>query len=458
MSGYTRLGALLWDWEPFTKLDYETRNLWLALYTSASARRLIPGLWSGGIHVMAESACMQPDDVLRALDKLLERNMVEYDDRSRILRLTMLPDAGDWPASPNILKGWWNRFIGLPSCQVRDAHVATLRWMIDHGSRFKGGPNKTASVGLEEAWQETFGTIAVPATRRRGRRQMAESDTSTPVQPSLFQISAGPSSDQTAISVGASIVPNEGSYSTRSKPLSSDSMCVPDYQIDDVGDVTVGKKDSNDSNKNWTLRRGIEDLSKTSGVGVGVGGSSFSFSSFGGAGSGLKPSGDLEREVPGAPYPYQATSAGVSETPNPDPGAPVPATSTAPAHVPPRLTLVPPAPEPPFTDAEVFRALTGGDRSRAREGLQLAISATIAGLAENGQGLAEIALAGRFLAKKPRWLEGIGGDPGTRVSVWVAVPGALQAAIAEAQKHERDSAEMAAMVADARRTLGHVSA
>ena len=72
MSAFTRLGASLWDWEPWTDLRAQTRILWLALYTSAEAKRHVPGLWQGGIPTMADAARMPPDDVIAALVKKAE--------------------------------------------------------------------------------------------------------------------------------------------------------------------------------------------------------------------------------------------------------------------------------------------------------------------------------------------------------------------------------------------------
>jgi hypothetical protein len=194
VSGFTRLGCGLWNWEPWIALDPICRNLWLALYTSGEARRCVPGLFQGGIALIAEAARRPTEETIAALDRLLDAGMAEYDDRVRVLRLTApvpntpLPDAGEFPFNGNVVLGWWNKFITIPACAVRDAHVATLRWIIDAGaavptSKRRGG---RPSGELEEKWTATFKQISIPVARRRGVRRLMDEDTSTACQPSLF--------------------------------------------------------------------------------------------------------------------------------------------------------------------------------------------------------------------------------------------------------------------------------
>jgi hypothetical protein len=183
VTAFTRLGSGVWDWAPFVELDDTTRILWLALYTTAEAKRHAPGLWQGGIPTMADAARMRPDVVVDALDALLAREMVEYDPKTRVLRMTMLPDPGEYPSNGKVILSWWTRFRSVPECGVRDAHIPTLRWIIDTGARLSG---KGVTVHHENAWRDTFGAVPIPVPRRRGVRRLADSDTSTHIQPSLF--------------------------------------------------------------------------------------------------------------------------------------------------------------------------------------------------------------------------------------------------------------------------------
>lgn len=186
MSVYTKIGTGIWYWEPFAQLTEGAKLLWLVLFTSPESKRSVPGLWHGGIATMADAARMSSDDVLRHLDKLIEHELVEYDQRMRMLRFCMLPDAGESPTNGNTIRGWWRKFQSMPDCAVRNAHVPTLRWLMDQWAKENGKP---CSSNHEDAWAETFGNAALvqvpPPTKRRGQR-LADHDTSTAVQPSLF--------------------------------------------------------------------------------------------------------------------------------------------------------------------------------------------------------------------------------------------------------------------------------
>ncbi len=190
MTAFTRLGSAIWDWEPFTNLSSDARVLWLALFTSGEAKRNVPGLWQGGIASMVDAARMERDPVVRALDDLLCDGMVEYDQKARVARLCQLPDAGEYPHNGNVVRSWWRRFKTVPECLVRDAHVRTIRWLMEEGAKQKG---ETLTPNHLAAWEATFGRITIPEPRRRGVRRLADSDTSTQIQPSLFPSGALPS-------------------------------------------------------------------------------------------------------------------------------------------------------------------------------------------------------------------------------------------------------------------------
>jgi len=195
MTAFTRLGASIWDWKPWFSMDKDPRILWLALYTSAEAKRHVPGIFHGSYTTMAEAARLTVNDTMVAIDKMIdcETPMVEYDQEHRVLRLTMLPDAGEYPSNADIISSWWRKFLSVPECDVRDAHVPVLRWIIDRGAQLtkRGGKNRTGKPmrSHEECWAETFATVPVPAPRRRGVGRLAESDTSTSFQPGLFRAS-----------------------------------------------------------------------------------------------------------------------------------------------------------------------------------------------------------------------------------------------------------------------------
>lgn len=188
MSGYTRISCLLWEWHRLNALSATTRLFWLALYTSAPAKRGVPALWHGSVVTMAEAARLPMDEAVRALDTLLDQELAEYDPKSLVLRLTELPDAGEWPSNPGILESWYKRFRMVPECGVRNAHVSTIRWLLERGAleaskNARGAP----TAKHEQVWSETFGTVPIPPARKRGLRRHADNnDTGNDIQPSLF--------------------------------------------------------------------------------------------------------------------------------------------------------------------------------------------------------------------------------------------------------------------------------
>lgn len=201
MSTYTRVGAGLWSWDPFVDLPPTARCLWLALYTSHEAKRIVPGLFHGSIRSMGEAAHLPADETLHALEAMRDREMIEFDPKLRVLRLAMLPDAGESPANGRVIRSWWGRFQTVPACGVRDAHITTLRWIMDAWSRESGKP---VSADHETAWRETFGQVAIPKSRRRGVRSLLDSDTSTALQPSLFGSPSVPSEGPDTVSATVS--------------------------------------------------------------------------------------------------------------------------------------------------------------------------------------------------------------------------------------------------------------
>lgn len=331
-GGYTRIGTNLWNWEPFTDLDPTARILWLGLYTSAEAKRVLPGLFHGSITAMADASKLPVDETMKALDRMLARTdefeLVEYDAKHRVLRFTQLPDAGEYPSAPSILQSWWKRFNMVPACQVRDAHVTTLRWILERGAAMaEKNQSKKPTPGHEQQWASTFATVQIPPPRRRGLRRLVDADTSTSVQPSLFP---DPSVEHQSTPSPKPLTPIPGS-SPGSDPAIKDLRYL-------------GPRES---------------LSTPSGEGEGVGagaGVGVSFSSGGGGGG----------------------SGGGEGTERP------------------RLTLVPMRPTQPYTPAALVIALSGGDHALVREGFLDALHDVIDAMGEQGMGLTDVALAASY--------------------------------------------------------------
>ena len=180
MSVFTSISSRLWLWEPFRRLprshDDEigrhAQLFWLALYTMPEAKLHVPGMIMGSVTALAEGCGFQPDLARSCLDRLIEAELVEYDVERRLLRMTQLPDAGEYPRNDKVILSWWRRFQAVPPCPLRDAHVATLKWLLEEHIRETG---KAPTDKVRDAWAQTFGTISMPATRRRGVRRMQQS-------------------------------------------------------------------------------------------------------------------------------------------------------------------------------------------------------------------------------------------------------------------------------------------
>jgi len=224
-GGFTRVGAGLGCWDAWKMLDDHARVLWITLYTNPNLKRM-PGLCCGSIQSITEWSFQTSDVALGAFDSLLEKELIEYDPKNRVLRLTELPDAGEWPFNGSVLRSWWKWFRIVPECDVRDAHVATLWWLIERGA----AESESGQISKQhrEIWAETFGKVKIPARRRRGIRRLIDSDTGTAVQPSLFSSVPAPSEHSAPSSDEPRSVDNSAS-SSKPKEISAPST-VPDTQ------------------------------------------------------------------------------------------------------------------------------------------------------------------------------------------------------------------------------------
>lgn len=177
MSLFTKIGTGLWNWDPFRRLErnYDdvvgrcTKLFWLGLYTTPEAKMVVPGMFLGSITTMADACRIPADDARTYLHRLVEDDMVEYDIERRVLRMVALPDYGESPTNGKAILGWWRRFQTVPECNVRNAHVSTLRWIIDEWCRHSG---KALSHDHANAWSQTFGQISVPLAKRRSPKHV----------------------------------------------------------------------------------------------------------------------------------------------------------------------------------------------------------------------------------------------------------------------------------------------
>lgn len=183
---FTAISCHLLRWKRFRGLPSDSILLWIVLYTGEQAKKTVPGLFTGSVYTMADDSNMQPSEADRALCKLIDHGLVQYDLENRIARLTELPDTLDRPTNDRALSGWWTRFRTVPGVPIRDAHVPLLHWLATAEiERLIGIGKQQGADAMSRVWRQTFETISVPQTLPR-YVSPSSSDTGTTTQPSLF--------------------------------------------------------------------------------------------------------------------------------------------------------------------------------------------------------------------------------------------------------------------------------
>lgn len=250
---YTNLGSGIWSWPPFRRLERSqddvigrcAKLLWLALYTTPQAKMQPPGLFSGSVTTMAEECGFPVDETRKYLDRLLDDELVEYDQEHRLLRLTQLPDCQEFPTNGHGIRGWWRRFSNLPACATRDRHVHVLRWILEEWVKQTG---KTLSKNHKEAWSETFGMLtSIPALLPPRPRKHVQGNLFTtpsgasPAALSLNDSSIDSKSIQDSVRNSGSNDFNRNSYNDRlttvkrDQDQEKDQDQVPDLRIPEPG-------------------------------------------------------------------------------------------------------------------------------------------------------------------------------------------------------------------------------
>jgi hypothetical protein len=154
---YTKVGCGLFSWEPYLNLrraSADGAHLWQMFFMGPTAKTLLPGLWMGGLGTMADQARLTPPEARAALEACETMEMVEFDARTQVLRLTKLPDKGEAAPSPNCLLGWWERRKTIvPDCGVRERHLDLMAWL-----HLPITPSKRSQKDeMRRVWEETFG-------------------------------------------------------------------------------------------------------------------------------------------------------------------------------------------------------------------------------------------------------------------------------------------------------------
>ena len=155
---FTALGCNFWSWAPIVAMGEDhvgttAKLLWLALYSSPTSKRLVPGLWQGTPNNMGEMLRMSGDLTWQAFERLRSHRLAEYDYDSQIARLTMLPDATNRAHNDKAVFSWWRAFNTLPDVVIRNVHIHVLWWMVSAAK---------ISQSMKDAWDRTFGSLEAP--------------------------------------------------------------------------------------------------------------------------------------------------------------------------------------------------------------------------------------------------------------------------------------------------------
>lgn len=119
-----------------------------------------------------------------------------------------------------------------------------------------------------------------------------------------------------------------------------------------------------------------------------------------------------------------------------------------------RLSLVPSTTPYGWVLAALAEASGGRYQPDVRETAHDALCAIAREMTAAGVGPDEIAVVGRW-SGLVREVSEIGGDPRSRLSVWVAGVGNILRALADARDHEREASEASAHLAELKKTLGY---
>jgi len=166
---YTRLGAYLFDWEPFSQASDRAKLFLLSCYIGPVAKQWLPGILYATVASLGESARMGSIDAHAAISELIEQGTLQHDIRKRVMRFTALPDKGERPANPKVLRMFWYRWKDLPESPLKYHHISLIKWLAE--------PNRTEK--LQDMWNVTFATVAMPDT-------VSVDNSGQVPQPSLF--------------------------------------------------------------------------------------------------------------------------------------------------------------------------------------------------------------------------------------------------------------------------------
>jgi hypothetical protein len=137
----------LWDDKKFRSLNPTGRLAWLCILTGPM-RNALPGLIVGfSALTLADSMAFEVTECRCAIDDLLTRDMVQYDQDVRVLRI---PNAPLYALcrNPNMLAGWFRLWNSVPDCALKFDHIGSLSTCVNFSNE-----------SMVERWDRTFGRV-----------------------------------------------------------------------------------------------------------------------------------------------------------------------------------------------------------------------------------------------------------------------------------------------------------
>lgn len=154
---YGTLDPAMWDDEDFWSLpDANSKLVWIYLIAGPESQNSVPGLIHASVSGIAEGLRMSSVDCDSAFRTLTDRSLVEMSRPHRLIRIPRAP-MHRRPHNPNVLKGYFRKWLDLPKCELKYNHIVSLFEATSEAAKSPRGENMLAT------WDETFGSEKDPS-------------------------------------------------------------------------------------------------------------------------------------------------------------------------------------------------------------------------------------------------------------------------------------------------------
>lgn len=152
---YANIDPAMWDDPYFYTLpaadgSRDAQILWFYMLTGPEAVHGVPGLIQTSVSGLADALRMESHPCDEACRVLLERELIEVDLQSRLIRIPGAP-AHRRPGNPNVLLGWHRRWRNLPKSPLKYAHISSIHESLEQ-----------LSPKVKRMFADTFGKEPIP--------------------------------------------------------------------------------------------------------------------------------------------------------------------------------------------------------------------------------------------------------------------------------------------------------